>query len=252
MCGIGGGFAPDWAVGFPEIETVTLWEGLTTRGGHAHGFALSMEGSQAPLVMKWPGPSTDNCDLLQSLLELDAKHMGGVNYVLLHTRYATQGSVKENGNNHPITTNRMIVTHNGVLRNDNEIMKRLGTTRFLDVDTEAINASLRLKSPIWTINNITGSISVAWVDLDDTSTVHLMTNGLNPLAIGRLKSGHMVWASTEWHLADAFGDLLMEAFFALPFKQYSLCPDGAIRSKWISQQRAPPALTFNPWKRWEQ
>jgi len=77
MCGIGGVFAPDWAVGFPEIETVTLWEGLTTRGGHAHGFALSMEGSQAPLVMKWPGPSTDNCDLLQSLLELDAKHMGG-------------------------------------------------------------------------------------------------------------------------------------------------------------------------------
>ena len=139
------------------------------------------------------------------------------------------------------------MTHNGVLSNDNEIFRRLGSTRFNEVDSEAINVALRLKSPKWMIENVHGSMSIAWVDLDDIQTVHLMTNGRNPLVIGRLLSGHIVWASTLWHLEDAFGDIA-EAFEAIPFKQYTLKPDGAIRSEKISSRSTMPSR-MGAWRR---
>ena len=242
MCGIGGIYLPDetsrW---LPRMELSFLWEGLENRGTHACGFAVQWKDADAPVVMKWPHTATKHIDSLETLAS-----GSNVRYAMLHTRYATQGNVSRSANNHPVVIHRMLVTHNGVLRDWRQIFKTLRIHRRFDVDTEAINASLRLKSPSWTINNLTGSISVAWVDLDDTSTIHLMTNGLNPLAIGRLKSGHMVWASTDWHLEDAFGDLLERGFHALPFKQYTLSPDGSIRSHWLSKRRSEAHLGLMP------
>jgi hypothetical protein len=82
-------------------------------------------------------------------------------------------------------------------------------------------------------------MSIAWVEEDNPDTVYLMTNGNNPLVIGRTTDGDVVWASTKSILQDS--DFVMsDVFHAVPFKLYSVGPDGLIRSRYISDQRADP------------
>ena len=160
-------------------------------------------------------------------------------YVMLHTRFTTQGSTSNNINNHPVVSQGMIVTHNGVLSNDSDVLARLGVTPLGEVDTEAINAGLAHESPGWVLDEVDGSMSVAWVDSTKPDIVNLMTNGLNPLVIARTKSGDVVWASTK-SILDASKFKVKSFFHAQPFKVYSILPDGTIRSKVVSDQRGEP------------
>ena len=234
MCGIGGYYkvGPSPA---PVGAISSLWTALEARGRHASGFALQWEDSDSPVVFKAKGEASKHLTKLH--------HFSGsgsnVRYVMLHTRYTTQGSVDYNGNNHPVVSQGIILTHNGVLWNDGDIFDELGVNRLHQVDTEAINASLSLCGPGWTADNVQGSMSIAWVEEDNPDTVYLMTNGNNPLVIGRTDNGDVVWASTKSILEDS--DFVMsDVFHAVPFKLYSIGPDGAIRSRFISDQRKDP------------
>ena len=250
MCGIGGIYIATGTNVSKEIRPalVRLFSLLEDRGGHASGFSIKRTNQDQIEVHK----AAINSSTFGLLLEKGmTQKMHEIQSVLLHTRYSTHGSVQNNGNNHPITTNGIVLTHNGVLRNDVEIFGMLGTGRFNEVDSEALNASLRLKSPSWMIDNIRGTMSVAWIDTQDPEEVHLLTNGQNPLYISRLWNGAVVWASTRSHLVEAFGEGftgLMDddsGFHAIPYKQYTLKPDGTIRSEFISKQRANPMIGWN-------
>ena len=247
MCGIGG-FYSATGRSAPVDAIASLWAGLESRGTHAAGFALHWHDADDLIVKKGP--------VAASNMVGELKHYCGsgdnTQYGLLHTRFTTQGSTKNNKNNHPVVRDGIVLTHNGVLRNDKEIFHSLGEKRTAQVDTEAINAALRCESPQWTIENVEGSMSIAWVDTQDsTKTVHLMTNGNNPLVIARTNDGDIVWASTEDILRDSVEDLVDwdSMFHALPYKQYSLMPDGTIRSKFISDLRAEPDLGIS-WRGW--
>lgn len=45
-------------------------------------------------------------------------------FLVGHNRLATQGSAKDNKNNHPFETDDWVVVHNGIIHNDNELKKR--------------------------------------------------------------------------------------------------------------------------------
>jgi len=199
MCGIGGFYSTTG--GSAPVESIeALWKALEGRGTHAAGFALNWRDSDEPIVRK------KACRASKMTGELRRLCGSGDNthYVMLHTRYTTQGSTDNNANNHPVVRDGIVLTHNGVLHNDDEVFAILDLERTAQVDTEAINASLRHLGTQWTVENVEGSMSIAWVDTQEsTKTVHLMTNGNNPLVIARLTSGDIVWASTE--------DILWEA-----------------------------------------
>lgn len=232
MCGIGGIYRASEAP-LPVQATLSLWEGLEGRGTDASGFALHWLDSDKPVVVKQPGAT----GLLQNRLSNFMGDGSNTRYVLLHTRFTTQGSTENNANNHPVVREGIVVTHNGVLYNDREVFQTLGVSPTADVDTEAINAALRHESPGWTLDNIDGSMSVAWVDeTADSNIVHLMTNGGNPLVIARTTDNHIVWSSTLDILEESDFDI-KTYFHASPFKVYSLHPDGAIRSDFVSEQR---------------
>ena len=247
MCGIGGFYSTTG--GSAPVESIeALWKALEGRGTHAAGFALNWRDSDEPIVRK------KACRASKMTGELRRLCGSGDNthYVMLHTRYTTQGSTDNNANNHPVVRDGIVLTHNGVLHNDDEVFAILDLERTAQVDTEAINASLRHLGTQWTVENVEGSMSIAWVDTQEsTKTVHLMTNGNNPLVIARLTSGDIVWASTEDILWEALGEVLdpKSIFNALPYKQYTLNPDGTIRSKFVSEQRAEPYTGMN-WGRW--
>lgn len=238
MCGIGG-FYNCTGGNTPMKALKSLWKGLEVRGRHASGFAVGWKDSDAPIVVKGAGPTLP-------LMHKLNRFAGGTTtqFVLLHNRYTTQGSVKNNANNHPVTEHGMVVTHNGVLWNDTQTLRTLGIDRVAEVDTEAINAGLHYKSPGWVLDNITGSMSIAWVDAGKSpDTVHLMTNGDNPLVIARTTKGDVVWCSTKSILDKSKFKIDEDRWFhATPFKVYSITPDGIIRSEIVSKQTAPADL----------
>ena len=233
MCGIGGFYS--CSGGSVPLEALkSLWRGLESRGTHAAGFALQWAEADKPVVCKQPGPGHRMHKRLSKLVGTGET----TQYVMLHTRFTTQGSTNNNANNHPVVSEGMVVTHNGVLVNDSDILARLGVNPIAEVDTEAINAGLRHHSPGWVLDEVDGSMSVAWVDSTKSpDTVNLMTNGENPLVIARTTDLNIVWASTKSILDQS--DFKIQSFFhAQPFKVYTISPDGIIRSEVVSAQRA--------------
>ena len=234
MCGIGGFYRG--SVGeTPTTFINNLWCSLEDRGTHAAGVVIGWADSDRPISQKAANKASD-------CLEMLSKAKGqNTEYVLLHTRFTTQGSTKNNGNNHPVIGHGITLTHNGVLSNDAHIFNKLKIDPLYDVDTEAINAALSVKSPKWMIENIQGSMSIAWVETDKSpDEVHLLTNGRNPLVIGRTIDNHVIWASTKTHLETSGFDF-KDIFSAVPYKQYTISKGGRIKSKFISKNRTYPA-----------
>tara|TARA_R110002050_G_scaffold27783_5_gene71915 strand:+ start:2789 stop:3748 length:960 start_codon:yes stop_codon:yes gene_type:complete len=231
MCGIGG-FYNVTGVKTPVAHIASMWCALEDRGTHAHGMAFNWVGADKPVVSKNVGPASDSKNKIK-------KYLSGnkLRFVLLHTRYTTQGSTKNMGNNHPIVRDGITLTHNGVLRNDRQVFSHLGVKPLYQVDSEAINVALRARGVRWLADNVKGSMSIAWIDeKDSTQNVHLFTNGGNPLVIARTKCGNIVWASCLYHIQES-GFKIKTHFNAMPYKEYILRPDGAIMSKWISKNR---------------
>ena len=234
MCGIGGFYRG--SVGeTPTTFINNLWCSLEDRGTHAAGVVIGWADADKPISMK----AAKQASICSEMLSKAKGH--NTEYVLLHTRFTTQGSTKNNGNNHPVVGHGITLTHNGVLSNDTHIFNKLKINPLHDVDTEAINAALSVKSPKWMIENIQGSMSIAWVETDKSpNEVHLLTNGRNPLVIGRTMDNHVIWASTKTHLETSGFDF-KDIFSAVPYKQYTISKGGRIKSKFISKNRTYPA-----------
>lgn len=133
---------------------------------------------------------------------------GGVpKVVLLHTRFATQGSKANPANNHPIMHGDVIGVHNGHINNDDSIFKTLGVKRHGQVDSEAAFALLNaLSTDEQTIAfpELRGRAALAWMDRrDGNETLHLARVDGSPLAIGMTKRGSFFFASTMKLLHDA-------------------------------------------------
>lgn len=233
MCGIGG----IYMVGndlLPTEATEAMFKALDDRGGHASGVAWLWQGADTLQVFK--GARTARSISSQAM----AKVGRIVRYAMFHTRYTTQGSTSNNGNNHPIVGHGITLTHNGVLSNDRQVFDYLGVKRLYEVDSEAINAVLSQHTVEILPEMIHGSMSIAWVDSTVCNqTVNLFTNGRNPLVIGRTVEGHVVWASNLYHL-DSFN--LESHFNAQPFKHYWVGPSGVIESRWVSDRRSSPRV----------
>jgi len=231
MCGIGGIFVVGDHL-LPSAQVEDLFRALDDRGGHASGVAWKWQGSDKVVTFKAPLTAQELASRAMAKVGLR------VRFVLLHTRYTTQGSTSNNGNNHPIVGHGITLTHNGVISNDRQMFREVGVTPLHEVDSEAINAMLGASTPSHMVETLRGSMSIAWVEGDEDK-VNLMTNGRNPLVIGRTVEGHIVWASNLYHL-EAFN--LESHFNAEPFKHYTIAKDGVIRSTWASDDRRTPTV----------
>ena len=231
MCGIGG-FVPSRNVNTTSVKR--LWRAIQDRGKHASGLAYLPTGTQQIEIAKGAVNSSE------AIEQGTIAHMGSeIDWVMLHTRFTTQGSTSNNNNNHPVCRDEIILTHNGVIYNDQEVFDRLaidGVFRKYDVDTEAIAAGLAHRGIEWVASEIRGSMSLAWVDTTKPSQVNWFTNGQNPLVIGRLQDGGIVWASQPHHLEDL---PVRDWFWAKPFKHYWTTGSGQIQSRWVSDEREP-------------
>lgn len=135
---------------------------------------------------------------------------------IAHARWATKGTPKENGNNHPVQVDSYIGVHNGVAYNDDEIFDLLAdhdVTRQHQVDTEAIFALMRYgvrafpeydgqRSDLLSL--VEGSAALAWMLREDQAdTLYLARASGSPLYIGHTPGRSLVFASTRAILVTA-------------------------------------------------
>jgi len=122
----------------------------------------------------------------------------GAKRVILHTRWATQGSPENNLNNHPIVSGRIVGVHNGVLSNDNAVFDYFREARKAQVDSEAAFALLNRTTyaPYDVLRSLKGRAALAWLDARDKRDLHLARVDGSPLAVGSTHGGSLFFAST--------------------------------------------------------
>lgn len=190
MCGIAGfNLSPE-----ERVDAVTLTKALLLaieeRGRHATGTAYFEDGS--PYVQKADMTAGDFVEFIDMPTS--------TTNAILHTRWASQGSPKDNRNNHPIDVGGILGVHNGVLYNDDEIFADIGPEhRIAEVDSEAIFALLLHGpgKPAHALERIEGSAAVAWLECyGDPDSMYVSRVSSSPLNYAFTEAGSFLFAST--------------------------------------------------------
>lgn len=167
-------------------------------------------------------------------LELGKPRIAGV-----HTRAATKGDPKHNENNHPVVWGNVIVTHNGIISNDEEIKKSVKYEEKPEpeVDSSAIAAILndQAPQPYDDFENILKALAVlrggfafhaVWINHPGYSL--LVRGNANPLHFQFDEMGLVLYSSEAAgvrELAAAFG-LEKGTTFSLDTRKAVLLYDG--------------------------
>jgi glucosamine--fructose-6-phosphate aminotransferase (isomerizing) len=200
MCGIAG-----FCLNPKEHKRVTVSD-LTSqmlldiehRGQHATGGAWINPVTGKRVIRKAPVTATKFIKASENL-------GNNAQSCILHTRWATQGSPKDNNNNHPIPHGRIVLTHNGHIANDNELFKQLKVKRNGLVDSEAVTALIaHSKAPVTEVlEQVQGTAALAWLESDAPNVLHLARLNSSPLWIGLTVGGSLVYGSTEDTIENA-------------------------------------------------
>ncbi len=168
------------------------------RGQHATGCAWIDKSTGVRTIRKAPVPAT-------SFVKRSKDLCHNAQTAILHTRWATQGSPKDNNNNHPIPRGKIVLTHNGHIANDDELFKQLKVKRHGLVDSEAVTALLAYSSahPSQTLREVRGTAALAWIEQGASDTLHLARVNSSPLWIGMTALGSLVYGSTEETIENA-------------------------------------------------
>lgn len=137
--------------------------------------------------------------------------------ILIHTRASTQGSPKNNDNNHPIVSATSIGVHNGIIYNDDQLFKKENLFRQAEVDSEVIfrlldkevfNKKTASKN---VAEKLSGVFAVAYVKKDEPSKLNFFRN-TNPTTFAYIKELNIiVFASLKTYIEDALKYLIYEA-----------------------------------------
>lgn len=135
----------------------------------------------------------------------------GARAVIGHTRYATKGAPEARENNHPVEHDGIVLTHNGVIYNDDEVFAGLnGPERYGQVDSEAAAALIAhaedaLDTPFHEcLPLLEGSAALAWLKVDDRpGTLHLARIASSPLVVAQTRLGSLLYASTRQAILEA-------------------------------------------------
>ncbi len=176
MCGIMGFFC--FGRNQPDKEKISdMFSLLSSRGIDASGYAFIKDNEL--IVHKAPIRSSEMISTEEWRSFLLPKIM------ILHTRMRTQGSEKNNANNHPLfSKSGTAIVHNGMVLNDREIFAN--KKRDAEVDSEAILTLLSQKHKGDKIkklfDRIEGSFAVAAIDKSEPEQLILIKKD-NPIEL---------------------------------------------------------------------
>lgn len=203
MCGIAGFSVSD--ADFKTLDrrrlSACLLMQIVSRGRHATGAAWTQFDPEANETSVWYAKQAVEASRFLPVLKNVPRR---TRTVVLHTRYATQGSPKVEHNNHPIVVPGVVGVHNGHISNDDEIIRRAGGERTGEVDSEAAFRLIAQSDNVARdLPSLKGRAALGWITTDAPSVLHLARVQGSPLAIGQTRGGSLVFASTLPLLGNA-------------------------------------------------
>jgi len=196
MCGIAGFNRAAGDTFDGQAVAFALLADIESRGTHATGAAWHDVKRGKVGVSKLPVPARTWIKERGHLIE------SGVSNLILHTRFATQGSTANRGNNHPITSGAVVGVHNGIVYNDAELFRLAQRPRHAQVDSEAIMALLDAEGHAM-LGLIRGDAALAWIKRDEPTVLHLARVVGRPLEMAQTVGGSLIFASTRSALMRA-------------------------------------------------
>lgn len=213
MCGIGGfSLSKTSKINARKLSNALLTE-LDVRGNQASGFSYQL-GDEQGVFKK---------DTAGSMLNLKAMPRDA-EYGILHTRFATHGSILDMANNHPIQSpdKSIDLVHNGVIYNHDLIRKEL-SFKLPEVDTSVIPALLQqFERNTDKFSMLDGDASVAWLDRKDTGVIRVARISHSPLAVAQVKDGSFIFASTQSILLRALDRLKLKVTYIADISERTL------------------------------
>jgi predicted glutamine amidotransferase len=202
MCGIAGfSLSKNSKINSKKLSNALLC-GIESRGNQAAGYAWQDGVSSGIYKSNVRGSS------------LSLKGMPrNADTVILHTRYATHGSVNVMANNHPVMSpdSNIALVHNGVIYNHNRVRKELPYS-LPEVDTSVIPAILQ-KYGTDRLDMLDGDASIAWLDERENGTLRVGRFSHSPLFVAQTADGSLVFASTETILLQALKRVRMDVVY---------------------------------------
>jgi len=181
MCGIAGFYK--FGDQNPDISTLKrLWLLQQSRGEDAAGVGYLDPITNMFSVIRRPEAVKD---LLPQIGDAQWTMIAASPMAMFHARAATKGDPKDNENNHPVIDGSWVVTHNGMITNDDDLYEHYKTPRSAAVDTITVPMVLNLAEDYDTaLLNLTlldGSASLALWNKQNPRWLALARLGYNPL-----------------------------------------------------------------------
>lgn len=215
MCGIGGFSLSTKSNINPRSLSNALLSELDIRGNQASGFAFRSPTSQGSFKKAVAGAQLPMKSMSRKTTD-----------AILHTRYATHGSINVSANNHPVQSpdGSIDLVHNGVIYNHELIRTEIDKTNKLpEVDTSVVPAILQEYNRNFDkLNMIDGDAAVAWLDRKDSQTMWVARISHSPLFIAQLEDGSFMFASTESILLNALGKLELTPVYCEPVPERTI------------------------------
>jgi glucosamine 6-phosphate synthetase-like amidotransferase/phosphosugar isomerase protein len=231
VCGIAGySLHPD--SGFDRtLAAQSLLAAIAERGSDAVGYAYRC--GEGPIVVH--KQRTGASQLLEAVaIPCDATQG------LFHVRDYTKGHPSLAANNHPIRHGAIVGIHNGIIRNDDELLAEHGIERAepgMTVDSEAIFALVEEAphAPA-ALEELYGSMATAWLDERVPHTVSLARGIGRPLWVGHVR-GAVLFGST----LDALE--LVERYAGVSLEKHEV-PEGTLLT--LGDGRVTAETSFEP------
>lgn len=208
MCSISGvSFAPNSTIDRRKLANALLRAG-EVRGRDASGYAWTTKDDRGFYKKDLPGGMLTTSKIPQNATSM-----------ILHTRAATHGHQRVMENNHPVMSpsGEIMLVHNGVIYNHDEVRLALGEDgkRLPEVDTSVIPAVIEALG-LASTDLLEGDAACAWLDASTDGVIHLARFSHSPVSFTTLEDGTFVFASTESILGQALTRMGLRWFGAFP------------------------------------
>lgn len=179
MCGIAGYSLSPSSTVERTLAAQALLAGIAERGADAVGYAFRAHGERIAIRKQRTGASA----LLEQVVLPET-----ATETLVHVRDYTKGHPRIEANNHPIRHGAVVGVHNGIIFNDDELMRSHGFERAepeMTVDSEAIFALAEAsEGRAAVLEELRGSMATAWLDERRPGTLFAARGVGRPLWIG--------------------------------------------------------------------
>ena len=219
MCGIAGYIVTnDGVVRKRKLKTLatSLLLGIAERGKEAAGYAYVHPQSGFVRIAKEGVSAVDFVKIPGHLLSTGS-HLNMPRAMILHARFATQGSPTKNGNNHPLYTKAsgLCMVHNGWFTNEDEVAKEMNIDRDCEVDSEVylkliehyVRSALMDTAIEKATQKLSGTSACAMIQAKKVNEVWLWRDNFGSLALAKTDFGYVFASTTDTLYRSLLGSL---------------------------------------------